>query len=579
MIFHIDAFAAYRQNENSTPAVAAALSELSEGDTLCLDGRELHFWPEGAKIGYYAISNNDAGDKPTAFLLTGRKNITIDGGGAKLIFHGRILPFILDRSEGITLRDLTIDYSSPYYAQPRIIEADEQRTVLRFDSPECGCRVKDGHFSFYSRVDGWECDSEAPLTLEFSPVTADLLHPTDAPAIPSATKPPYFPYCGKPKDHGFLGGMFRDVKLTELADDTIEMRGQLGFVHTVGAYLVMTHSTREFPGIFVNESKDVTLSDIRLSYTSGMGVIAQMSENLILDKVVAKAVPGRLLSVNADATHFVCCRGKLSLRDCKFTNMMDDACNIHGIYGIITGSEENNRLKLGFGHHQQRGIRFLAPGDRAAIIDRREAKTLYVLTVSDSTLKSADELCLTFAEALPEELMRADFTSGDYLVENLSASPEVTISRCESGYNRPRGFLISTAGKTIIEDCTFYNMNTGVQIGGEMVDWYESGAVSDVTIRNCRFDDSAYAGGVAISAEPRLMKVPDEPFHGRISIENNRFIQHEPRILRANSVGELCFTGNRFIRNDKLAPHPQLGEKGISVDGCGKVKVENPEQM
>ena len=615
MIYHIRDFAQYIEKkgteENATPAVLCALSTMNDGDTLSLDGKTLHLYPEGAYRAFYAISNNDAGEKPIAFPLIGRQGITIDGGitiedgiavedgttvengttienggddgdsaRARLIFHGRVLPFAIDRSEDITVRNITIDYASPYYAQPKIVEADETHTVLHFDSKECGCRVKDGKFCFYSRVDGWEHVCDNALSLEFSPVSSvsDILpHKTHAKAVPSAVKPPYFPYCGEKKDHGFLGGMFRDVTLIERAPDLIEMRGALEFVHTVGASLVMTHATREFPGVFITDAKNVKLKDVRLTYTSSMGVIAQTSENLYLEHVTAEVDEGseRVLSVNADAVHFVNCRGDIVMQHCKFTNMMDDACNIHGIYGILRGiSGDGRELSVGFGHFQQEGILFVKPGDTIAVIDRTKTAVLCHVTAAQTALLSQTEMHVTLTEPLPEVVCGLDFASGDYLIENCSTAPNVTIRHCESGYNRPRGFLISTSGKTLIEDCTFYNMNTGVQIGGEMLDWYESGAVQDVTIRHCNFDDSAYAGGVCIDIQPRLVTLPKQPFHKKITVTENRFVQCHPRFLQAVSVETITFADNTFEKNEAYPAHPAHGDHGVSVSRCTNVAIK-----
>ncbi len=577
MLYHITDFSPAA--DNATPAIAAALAALRQGDALCLDGLELHCRPEGAYAAFYAISNNDAGEKPIAFPLVERRDITVDGAGARLVFHGRVLPFAIDRCQGVTVQDLTIDYGSPWYAQPLILEAQPDRVLLRFDSPECGCRVQNGHFCFYSRVDGWQQECEKALTLQFDTALVPgqpLPHATHAGFVPSAVKPPYFPYCGEPCDHGFLGGMFRDVTLNELAPDLIEMRGDFGFTHTVGSRLIMTHSSREFPGVFLTDSKDTLLQDINLTYTSSMGVVGQMCENITLRRVVAAVEQGshRVLSVNADATHFVNCRGQLTMQDCKFTNMMDDACNIHGIYGILQSAVDERTLSVTFGHFQQEGICFVKPGDTLAIIDRTKTEVLYTLTAAQARLLSMKELQVTFADELPAALLQADFASGDLLLENLTANPVVTITGCESGYNRPRGFLISTSGKTHIENCTFYNMNTGVQIGGEMRDWYESGAVTDVTVTDCDFACSAYAGGVAIDIDPKLVALPQQPFHERVTVQNCRFTQCHPRLLQAVSVRALRWQNNTFTADETLPAHPAYGENGISVRACGRVTVE-----
>lgn len=547
-------------DQNATPALAKALAALSDGDTLALGGGTCHLYPDGAQVRNYYISNNDPGDKPVAFPLVGRKNITIDGEGADLIFHGRILPFAVDSSANVTVRNLSIDYSHVLYSQAEIVGADRYKTVLKF--PECSpCRVVDGKFRFPTE------DGEESFDTVFA---LEYLRDISGAAYPSPCKPPYFPYTGPKKDHGFLGGMFRDVSLEEVAPNTINMYGSLGFVHNVGNFLIMTHATREFPGIFVTDSKDVKLDNIRIYYASAMGVIAQLTENISLDHVVAEPRPGsgRLLSLNADATHFVNCRGKISMTNCKFVSMNDDACNIHGIYALCKRLDSPGTVVCGFGHPQQRGINLFREGDHVAVIDRDSSETLCTRHVVKSELREPDEFFVTLDK--PVEI------GEHYLLENLSTAPEVYIADCESGYNRPRGFLLSSGGRTLVERCRFYNMNCGIQIGGEMRDWYESGAVSDVTIRDCDFTNSAYAGGAAVTIAPKLFEQnPRDFFHGRVTVENNKFVQSSPRIMYANLVRELVFRGNTFRLDESLPFHDKYGENGVVVTNCGREDVED----
>ena len=82
--------------------------------------------------------------------------------------------------------------------------------------------------------------------------------------IPSADKPPYFIYTGKETDHGFLSSMYKNIQPEQLDSNTIKLHGNIGFMHTVGSYLVMTHATREYPGILVTDSRKVALSDLTL---------------------------------------------------------------------------------------------------------------------------------------------------------------------------------------------------------------------------------------------------------------------------------------------------------------------------
>lgn len=556
--------------KNAVPALNAAVLALKNGETLYLGGGKYDCYPESAFTKYYAISNNDAGEKPIAFPLIGKKHITIDGGGAELMFHGKILPFAVDGCEDVVIRNVKIDYAAPFYAQAEIVEADRHHTTLRFDGKDFRCRVtKNGGFCFYSPEGDWEDRVERALTLEFA---WDRAHTG---GVPASHKGPYFPYTGAPKDHGFLRSMYRDARLEMVDDNEIVLYAENPYVHTVGNYLVMTHSSREFPGIFLTDSKDVLLEDITLYHTAAMGVIGQCSENLKLCRVNAVPRPGsgRLLSVNADATHFVNCRGKLEMVSCRFTNMMDDACNIHGIYGIYASQDKEKKhvITLTYGHGQQRGIAFFRPGDRLAIIDSEHTKTVAEAVVISGELLSPTEYRLTLDREVP--------APGQYdVVENLSTAPEVHLADCVCGNNRPRGFLISTAGKTVVERCTFFNMNQGIQLGGEMKDWYESGAVRDVTIRDNDFQNSAFAGGSAIYVHPSLReRGAKTPFHGKVVIEGNRFVQSSKRMLYCDLTEELIFRGNRFLCDPSLPFHPAIGETGISVnrENCGTVVIED----
>lgn len=559
MIYHFRDF--LPDEGNATPALVAAVQGLQEGDTLLLDPRVYHLYPEGARTEDYFISNNDGGLKPIALPLIQKKNVTVDGRGAELIFHGWMLPAVIDRSENVCIKNLSIDYHHPLYAQAEILESDGEHTVLRFDGEEFSCRVDEqGHFGFYSGEDGWEVSSlHHNLSLEFSPD-----------GIPLYNGRPFFAYCGEPCDHGFLSRMFRHVTLEEREKNVIVMRGENLVLHTPGNYLVITYATREFPGIFVTESRDVSLSDLRLYHTASMGVIAQTTENITLRHIVAepRQGSGRLLSVAADATHFVNCRGRITMEDCKFVQMMDDACNIHGIYNLYESQEAPDTLLLGFGHRQQRGVQIYREGDEIAIIDSTTNEICHKATVRSAELVTPDRIRLRLNEAVEPP-------RDHWLIENLSAAPEVRILNCESGYNRPRGFLLSSWKKTLVQGCKFYNMNQGLQLSGYLVDWYESGSVQDITIRDNDFTNSAYAGGVAILCSPALRTTEcDHPFNGQILIENNHFTQSEKRLAAIRFADRVVFRGNTFRRDSSLPPHKPHGEDGVTFAHCQRVEYE-----
>lgn len=556
MNLHIRDF--IKDKNNCSAAFVEAVLSLSDGDTLLLDEEEYHFYPEGAYEKEYYISNNDGGRKPIALPIINKRDITIKGVGSELIFHGNMMPIVTENSESITLKGFSIDYATPFYAQAKIRSADESGILIEFDGKEFNCKVRNGKFCFYSESERWELNPEKALSLEF-----------DENGHPSASSPPYFAYMGEPKDHGFLSRLYQDITLEELGKNLILMRGSIGERHTVGNHLVMTYAGRKYPGILITDSKDVTLEDIDLYHTASMGIIAQKSENITLKHITAepRKGSGRLLSTNADATHFVSCRGRISVTDCKFVQMMDDASNVHGIYHLYKEKRSDGSMRLGFGHPQHRGIQPYRIGDRVAVINSETNETKAVGTVLSAHLASPDEIILNLDCDVPTP-------SSNWVTENLSTAPEVSYSNCESGHNRPRGFLISTAGKAVVENCKFYNMSSAIQLSGEMRDWYESGCVKDICIRGCDFNNSAYAGGVAILCRPAL-RCTDTVFNKRIVIENNLFTQANRRLCNIESCEEVIFRNNTFRSNPALSRLQMHGDDGTSFKNCLTVVKEN----
>lgn len=548
----------YIKNKNNcSEAFVEAVLSMADGDTLLLEGGTYHLYPEGAYRKEYFISNNDSGEKAIALPVLNKKDITVDGGGAELVFHGMVLPILCDSCENVTVKNVSIDYAVPFYAQAKIRSVSPQGILIQFDGKDFNCRVRNGNLCFYSPRDGWEIETERALALEF-----------DQEGHPSPYSKVYFSYTGKETCHGFQSSLYQTVRPEQQGENLIFMRGSIGRRHCAGNYLVMTFAGRKCPGILITDSKDVSLENINLYHTAAMGIIAQKTENISLKHVFAepKRGSGRLLSTAADATHFVNCRGVISLERCKFVQMMDDAANIHGIYHLYTEKYADGSLKLTIGHPQQKGILTYRKGDLVAVTDGNLNETKAVGAVLEAQLISPTEIRLKLDCDVPAP-------ATNWITENLSTAPRVHFLECESGYNRPRGFLISTAGKVLVEKCKFYNMSSGIQLSGEAKGWYESGRVTDVEIRDCDFYNSAYAGGVAIKCKPSLW-CTDTVFNQKITIENNVFTQSSRRICAIESCEEVIFRNNTFHLASDLPCHAMYGADGTTFENCTKLTKE-----
>ena len=111
-----------------------------------------------------------------------------------------------------------------------------------------------------------------------------------------------------------------------------------------------------------------------------------------------------------------------------------------------------------------------------------------------------------------------------------------------------------------------------------MLNWFESGGVKDVTIRNNDFENSAYAGGYVFNIFPKIKnRALAGSFHKKIVIEDNHFRLHEKRFVEVSNVGELVFRNNTYTEDESLPSHPVEASDGIKIELCENISIEEPK--
>ena len=119
--------------ENMTPVLQNILKAVEDDTTLVFENAEYHFYKDGTYVDYFAPSNNYASVKNVVFTLFNKKNITVQGNGARLVFHGRIFPFILQGCDNLTMRDFSIDFAFPRVYQAEVLESNEEYLEFYMD--------------------------------------------------------------------------------------------------------------------------------------------------------------------------------------------------------------------------------------------------------------------------------------------------------------------------------------------------------------------------------------------------------------------------------------------------------------
>ena len=120
-------------------------------------------------------------------------------------------------------------------------------------------------------------------------------------------------------------------------------------------------------------------------------------------------------------------------------------------------------------------------------------------------------------------------------------------------------------------------------IAGDANNWYETGAVKDITIRNNVFADPCLTSMYQFS-ESIISIFPEIPdlvagkvkYHSNIRIENNEFHPYDYPILYAKSVDGLIFNNNTLIRSHRFQPFHRR-KYSFSFEFCENVEISGNE--
>lgn len=568
-------------HKDVTPAVYQLISEARgmKSIRIFIDEGQYHFYPEKAFEKYCYVSNHDNTMRRIAFPIIGFENLEIIGKNADFIFHGPMMPFDIEDSKNIKISGINIDWHVPLHSEAMVVANNQKRGTFDLQIDEGYPYVIRNNKLFFIK-EGYEHDLGRAILFdpERKAVAYNTRKYTPLDVVNTKTirnkaaldfqnfvdvQSPSFVYQDAEwalKAEEIAPGIVRIATTKELPPVGLVLvcKGRNGNNRIANAFHIL-------------KSSNVDLRDINIYSAGGMGVLGERSEDILLENVKIQTNPAddRMVSTSADATHFTNCRGKITLNNCVFKQMLDDATNVHSAYVIVDEVLESNQLGVRIGHYQQAGSVFAAQGDRIGFVDRNESTNPQFT----SKVKSIDYVndryyTITFEDEV------ANRVTSDFVLENLDWYPELTITNCTIANNRARGILLSTPKKTVVENNYFSTMMAAILIPVELSWWYESGQAQDVLIRNNTFEDCCYGGSPhpVILIHTGLDK--EDYIFGKIVIDKNEFNQFDSAILHANGVKELQFTHNKIAKTDTFDPlFPQLPV--LKFDHVESVKVSN----
>ncbi len=513
---------------DATPAVRSAVEYCIENGAtkLILPGGQLRLRPEYAVERYIFTSNNNESLKRIAFDISGVENFTIEGNGTELLFTGFISPFNFENCKNITVRDLTIDYTRTFHSEGTVAATGEGWLEMDFPD-EYICDIVNGCLQFR---DNQGIVYPFSSLLEFDAVKRE----------------PAFHVC----DYWLSN---RTIPAEKCANGNIRIKRD-GLKATVGNIIVFGASARYNPAFTLWECDGVTIHDVNLYHCGGMGVIAQCSRDIELLRLNVTPTPGsgRMISITADATHFVNCGGYIRMIDCLFENQKDDATNIHGLYMAVDKILGKDKVLLGWHNSGQYGVDFIKEGMRMEFVDNNNVETYAHRTVKSVRRLNKVSTEVTFTEPLPENIALRHVLAAD------EEYPEVLIKGCTMRGNRARGLLIGSRAPMVIEDNYFHIAGAAILLEGDANFWYEQAGVRDVLIRNNVFENGNYGfknwGTACIAAGSRIPDMKTSRYHKNIRVEGNTFRIYDPRIVNVFCTDGFTFTDDNVIEWTKDYP-------------------------
>ncbi len=487
------------------------------------------------------------------FLLENLHDVTLDFGGAKVVFHGRIVPFVLLNCQNVVIKNLKIDYDRPFFTQADVLSVKDGEIEMRicdgFDYT-----IKDGYL--YAKAESWEKNLNANDCLlwlydksgkkNYDEIIlglfGDEIFPNENPPIP-----------------------IRHLHIREKGDRQIvygEFPKQWD-TNDGNNCLLITHEIRDKNTFTLVGGSDIVIENCILIHGAAFGIMGMYVHNVRIDNFSMYNNydgNGRLVTNNADAIHMFHCTGLIEVKNCQMEGLLDDTINIHNNYFSVKKAE-NNCLAL---YTQAAGVsdkykvycKLFNVGDKIAVYRGKTVEKVADLTI---TAMWVDE----------KEMVRYVAVDGDVsavsendTVENMSAQPEIHVHDCTFGSFRGT-MRLQSRNKTVLENCVFGNKEVSLFFTGDTRYWFESGPVNDMIIRNCVFDGVQYGARLLFLSEMEFTE-KDKYYHKNLLVENCTF-------KGKGMLADLRHVDNYVARNNVF-------EQGsyIKATDCGKIDSDAP---
>ena len=522
----------------------------------------LHVFKDRCAVRTFPMSNTDSIDhvkKSFGILLEDMENVTIDGQGAKILFHGDLCAIGVVRCKNITLKDFSWDFSCPTTSQMTVVDSTPHTVTFE---PAKGCPVE---------IEG----RNAVWIGEQSPYTGARYY-VEKNNHKSYHTVAYSKKAGtvcRCSFHEFPFQRIRRIESISSKQFKVHYFGWAPKIWRQKGMIAELCASKERPtaGAFFWESENLQVENLTVHYMHGFGWLSQMCKDIRFShcQFVPNEEDGRYCTSYADLIHMSGVGGHVEIEKCTFSHAHDDPINIHGTFTRVEKRIDAHTATLRYVHQQQGGFRQFHEGDEVLFYRRDDlsplgqAEKAYTVVASSAPLEDGNDaktMTVTFKEALPDELFQSILGEPAFVAENVTYTPSVHIADCVFRHIPTRAILCTTRKKVCIERNFFDNIAmAAIFISNDSNEWYESGPVRDMTIRQNEFyirpsAQKEWKDTPAIYVHPvvKSKSLPKVPVHQNIRILDNVIHLFHDKAFVLESVDGLTISGNTVIEEEPL---------------------------
>lgn len=483
-------------------------------------------------------------DNKNTISLNGFKNILIEGNDTALVFSNVVSGLDIRGCDCVEFKNIIFDWDWDKHPLSDIVvvrNADFKAGSLDFVFPENNDVDENMIFSAIS-----ECDPKT-LTYGAKYSNKEIYIYQQPDMIKSVTK------TDKNVLHVEHDGHFRSFK----NGDTFILRH----------YVYDTC----FAGLN-SESKNITFDGISLYGYPGSGFVvsSKTSHFQIINSYIGvdpEKKDIRHTSLGADAIHIANSDGCFNISNCDISGQGDDALNVHDGLGVVK-SIDGDKIQL------TASAMYLREGDTLKFRDEKFNETDITAEIKGLQYYGGEAYYdITFTEDVSEKI------GVGYIAYNTSCCSENYVIRDNYIHeNRARGFLLQSSNG-LCEGNKFYK--TEMQAIKIVMDithglWYEGTGVDRLEIKNNEFIMCDYIGlGEVITLGSNIdgKTATSMPFTN-VSITGNTFTELSERVLNADNINGLDFSGNTIDAGTEM-PKRKTGARAYFGKYCSNITFEN----